>query len=117
MKLTRRSLLAGTVGGPAVAACRSDAVGKAMAPDSAEGDRIAGKIARAAAEPVLPRDLFREPVVVESMEKGLSKIPFECDTSPLTCVDGIMRVPSGPGFGIDLDPDWVKKAEVVTSAI
>ncbi len=49
--------------------------------------------------------------------KGLSSIPFQCDTSPLDCVDGIMRVPSGPGFGIDLDPDWVRKAEVVASAI
>ena len=44
-------------------------------------------------------------------------IPFRCDTSPLTCVDGIMRVPSCPGFGIDIDPDWVKKAEVITSAV
>jgi L-alanine-DL-glutamate epimerase-like enolase superfamily enzyme len=47
----------------------------------------------------------------------MSSIPFQCDTSPLTCDDGIMRVPSGPGFGIDLDPDWVAKAEVVDSAI
>jgi L-alanine-DL-glutamate epimerase-like enolase superfamily enzyme len=47
--------------------------------------------------------------------KGLSSIPFQCDTSPLTCVDGIMRVPSGPGFGIDLDPGWVNKARPVRS--
>jgi L-alanine-DL-glutamate epimerase-like enolase superfamily enzyme len=49
--------------------------------------------------------------------KGLSPIPFHCNTSPLDCVDGVMRVPSGPGFGIDLDREWVKKAEVVKSAI
>jgi L-alanine-DL-glutamate epimerase-like enolase superfamily enzyme len=49
--------------------------------------------------------------------KGLSSIPFQCDTSPLTCDEGTMHVPSGPGFGIDLDPDWVGKAEVITSAI
>jgi L-alanine-DL-glutamate epimerase-like enolase superfamily enzyme len=49
--------------------------------------------------------------------KGLSAIPFQCDTSPLTCEDGIMRVPSGPGFGIDLDPGWVGKAQVITSAV
>ncbi len=47
--------------------------------------------------------------------KGLSSIPFQCDTSPLTCVNGIMRVPSGPGFGIDLDPGWVNKARPVRS--
>jgi L-alanine-DL-glutamate epimerase-like enolase superfamily enzyme len=49
--------------------------------------------------------------------KGLSSIPFQCDTSPLVCVDGVMRVPSGPGFGIDIDPDWVRRAEVITSAV
>jgi len=49
--------------------------------------------------------------------KGLSPIPFDCDTSPLTCDEGIMRVPSGPGFGIELDPDWVGKAEVIASAV
>ena len=49
--------------------------------------------------------------------KGLSSIPFLCATSPLDCVNGIMRVPSGPGFGIDLDSDWVKRAEVVESAV
>jgi len=43
--------------------------------------------------------------------KGLGKVPFRCETSPLTCVSGVMRVPSGPGFGIDIDPDYVAKAE------
>ena len=49
--------------------------------------------------------------------KGLSSIPFQCDTSPLTCVNGIMRVPSGPGFGIDLDRGWVNEARSITSGI
>jgi L-alanine-DL-glutamate epimerase-like enolase superfamily enzyme len=49
--------------------------------------------------------------------KGLSSIPFQCDTSPLACVDGIMRVPSGPGFGIDLDPEWVERSEVVEAGV
>ena len=60
-----------------------------------------------------------EDIVLETISeylefKGLSPIPFRCDTSTLTCVDGIMQVPSGPGFGIDLDPDWVGEAEVIT---
>jgi L-alanine-DL-glutamate epimerase-like enolase superfamily enzyme len=49
--------------------------------------------------------------------KGLSEIPFQCDTSSLASEGGIIRVPSGPGFGIDLDPQWVAKAEVITSAV
>jgi L-alanine-DL-glutamate epimerase-like enolase superfamily enzyme len=29
-------------------------------------------------------------------------------------VDGRMKVPTGPGFGVDLDPEWVKKHQPVT---
>lgn len=47
--------------------------------------------------------------------KGDSKIPFRCDTSSLTCVDGRMQVPNGPGFGVDIDPDFVRKAVPLTT--
>jgi L-alanine-DL-glutamate epimerase-like enolase superfamily enzyme len=45
--------------------------------------------------------------------KGKSRIPVECPTSNLKCQDGIMRVPSGPGFGVTIDPDFVKRADLV----
>jgi L-alanine-DL-glutamate epimerase-like enolase superfamily enzyme len=41
--------------------------------------------------------------------KGETRIPFTCDTSPLTCKDGSVRCPSGPGFGVQIDPDYVKR--------
>jgi L-alanine-DL-glutamate epimerase-like enolase superfamily enzyme len=31
----------------------------------------------------------------------------------LICKDGIVRVPTGPGFGIAIDPDFVNQATVV----
>lgn len=40
-------------------------------------------------------------------------VKFECKTSPLKVVDGKMKVPTGPGFGVDFDPDWVRRQEVV----
>jgi len=40
--------------------------------------------------------------------KGETGIPFDCDSSPLTCRNGIVRCPSGPGFGIRIDPDFVR---------
>lgn len=47
--------------------------------------------------------------------KGKSKdIPVSCDTSSLESRNGIVRIPSGPGLGVTFDPDFVKKAEVVT---
>ena len=46
--------------------------------------------------------------------KGLeSDVPFECPTSPLKVVNGKIKVPTGPGLGIIIDPDYIKKHEVV----
>jgi len=46
--------------------------------------------------------------------KGDSKeIPWECKTSSLLIKNGVIKVPTGPGSGIDIDPDFIKKHEVV----
>jgi L-alanine-DL-glutamate epimerase-like enolase superfamily enzyme len=42
-----------------------------------------------------------------------TNVQFECKTSPLQVVKGKMKVPTGPGFGVDLDPAWVAKHQVV----
>ena len=40
-------------------------------------------------------------------------IIFECKTSPLKSINGIVKVPTGPGLGIDIDPEFIRKFEVV----
>lgn len=46
--------------------------------------------------------------------KDLSKdLPFECKTSSLKSENGVVKIPQGPGLGVDIDPDYVKKHEVV----
>jgi L-alanine-DL-glutamate epimerase-like enolase superfamily enzyme len=46
--------------------------------------------------------------------KGLgTSVQFECKTSPLKVVDGKIKVPIGPGLGVDIDPAYVKKHQVV----
>ncbi|MEO2018900.1 MAG: enolase C-terminal domain-like protein [Fuerstiella sp.] len=45
--------------------------------------------------------------------KGTSSIPLECSTSDLKCRAGIMRVPSGPGFGITIDADYLRRARTM----
>jgi L-alanine-DL-glutamate epimerase-like enolase superfamily enzyme len=42
--------------------------------------------------------------------KGPSGIPVTCATSSLRPEDGVVRVPSGPGFGYTVDPDFVRQA-------
>jgi len=40
-------------------------------------------------------------------------IRFECKTSPLKIANGKIKVPTGPGFGVDFDPEWVAKHQPV----
>jgi L-alanine-DL-glutamate epimerase-like enolase superfamily enzyme len=46
--------------------------------------------------------------------KGLNtNVQFECKTSPLSVVDGKIKVPTGPGLGVEIDPDFINKHEAV----
>lgn len=45
--------------------------------------------------------------------KGNTDLPVICDTSSLKCEQGAVRCPDGPGFGVSIDPDFVKRAELV----
>lgn len=47
--------------------------------------------------------------------KGGADLPFTCDTSDLICRDGMIRVPSGPGFGVRIDDEFVRQGRVVTT--
>lgn len=40
-------------------------------------------------------------------------VPFECKTSPLKIVKGRIQVPTGPGWGVDIDADFIRKHDVV----
>jgi L-alanine-DL-glutamate epimerase-like enolase superfamily enzyme len=46
--------------------------------------------------------------------KGLkTNVQFECKTSPLKVVDGRIKVPTGPGLGVDIDPAYIAKHQPV----
>lgn len=40
-------------------------------------------------------------------------VKFECKTSSLTSVNGVVKVPTGPGLGVDIDPEFIRKHEVI----
>jgi L-alanine-DL-glutamate epimerase-like enolase superfamily enzyme len=46
--------------------------------------------------------------------KGNAEIPVSCPTSSLKSDGGIVRCPTGAGFGVTIDPDFIKNAKVVT---
>jgi L-alanine-DL-glutamate epimerase-like enolase superfamily enzyme len=45
--------------------------------------------------------------------KGDTDIPVRSASSSLKCEKGIVRVPSGPGFGVEIDPAFVREAKAV----
>lgn len=45
--------------------------------------------------------------------KGTSDLPVACATSSLKPEGGLVRVPTGAGYGIEIDPDFVGKAQVM----
>jgi L-alanine-DL-glutamate epimerase-like enolase superfamily enzyme len=42
-----------------------------------------------------------------------TNVVYECKTSSLKSENGQVKVPTGPGLGIDLDPDYMKKFKLV----
>jgi len=46
--------------------------------------------------------------------KGFNnELPFECKTSLLSSDEGVVTVPTGPGLGITIDPEYINKHQVV----
>jgi L-alanine-DL-glutamate epimerase-like enolase superfamily enzyme len=42
--------------------------------------------------------------------KGLrTSVQYACPTSPLKVINGKIKVPTGPGLGVDFDPEYVRK--------
>ena len=42
-------------------------------------------------------------------------LPVSCDTSSLKSVGGVLKVPSGPGLGVAIDPEFIRRATVVAA--
>jgi L-alanine-DL-glutamate epimerase-like enolase superfamily enzyme len=47
--------------------------------------------------------------------KGNADVPVSSETSSLRPENGILRVPTGPGFGITIDPSYLKASQPVTT--
>jgi len=42
-------------------------------------------------------------------------VVFECKTSPLKIVNGVVKVPTGSGSGVDIDPEFIRKHQILSS--
>jgi L-alanine-DL-glutamate epimerase-like enolase superfamily enzyme len=48
--------------------------------------------------------------------KGSADVPISSETSSLKVEKGMVRLPSGPGFGVTIDPAFVRGAVRVTAS-
>ncbi len=39
---------------------------------------------------------------------------YQCMTSPLKCIDGKVKVPTGSGSGVDIDPDFISRHKAIS---
>jgi L-alanine-DL-glutamate epimerase-like enolase superfamily enzyme len=46
--------------------------------------------------------------------KGGTDLPVTCETSSLKCEEGVVKCPTGIGFGVTIDPDFVRRSAPVT---
>ena len=42
-----------------------------------------------------------------------TNVPYECPTAEMKIVNGKMKAPTGPGMGVVLDPDFMRKLQLV----
>ena len=48
-------------------------------------------------------------MTLNSFTRHAAQVRFECKTSPLKVIGGKLKVPTGPGSGVEIDPDFIKK--------
>lgn len=53
-------------------------------------------------------DKFHEFKMFETKDANKTVIPVESKTEPFSSVDGVVKVPTGAGLGINIDPDYIK---------
>ena len=46
--------------------------------------------------------------------KGESSVPVTCATSSLRCENGVVQIPTGPGYGVTIDSSFVREATLLT---
>ena len=105
MKTNRRKFLS-TVGGAGLISPLASLAAGGAEPGgrghTADVEARHAKLRDILRQPVLKRELFSSPGAHHEF-KGLgTHVPFECKTSPLKVAGGRLKVPAGPGSGVEI---------------
>jgi L-alanine-DL-glutamate epimerase-like enolase superfamily enzyme len=58
-------------------------------------------------------DRFHEFKVFQTKDANGTIIPIESKTEPFSSVDGVIKVPTGSGLGINIDPEYIKTHKTI----
>jgi L-alanine-DL-glutamate epimerase-like enolase superfamily enzyme len=58
-------------------------------------------------------DLYHEFKMFRTRDANGTDIPVESKTEPIRSVNGMIKVPTGPGLGIRIDPDYIKTHKAI----
>jgi L-alanine-DL-glutamate epimerase-like enolase superfamily enzyme len=90
----------------------AEAAGKTVTPHMSEGGL--GYLYMLQMVSACPNaDRFHEFKMFETKDANGTIIPIESKTEPLSSVNGIIKVPTGSGLGITIDPDYIKTHTVI----
>jgi len=56
---------------------------------------------------------FHEFKMFQTRDANGTTVPIESKAEPFESVDGVIKVPSGSGLGINIDPDYIKTHKVL----
>jgi len=59
-------------------------------------------------------DKFHEFKMFETKDANGTVIPIKSKAEPLTSVNGIIKVPTSPGLGVIIDPDYIKTHKIIS---
>ena len=60
-------------------------------------------------------DRFHEFKMFTRRDANGTLMPIESKTEPIESINGVIKVPTGSGLGIHIDPDYLKKHKVITA--
>jgi len=90
----------------------AEAAGKTVTPHMSEGGL--GYLYMLQMVSACPNaDRFHEFKMFETKDANGTIIPIESKTEPFKSVDGIIKVPTGPGLGIIIDPEYIKTHKAI----
>lgn len=85
----------------------AEAAGKTVTPHMSEGGL--GYLYMLQMVSACPNaDRFHEFKMFQTKDANGTFIPIESKTDPFSSVDGVIRVPTGTGLGINIDPEYIK---------